>query len=92
MRELAAYPVPVAALVEGRCLGGAFELALCCHLVFATPIARASAAPRSSSASFPPVLAAIGALRLPGALAERLLLTGEELDVDGGARRRPRRG
>ena len=80
VRELAAYPVPVAALVEGRCLGGAFEVALCCHLVFATPGA-VFACPEIKLAVFPPVLAAIGHLRLGGALAERLLLTGEDLDA-----------
>lgn len=80
IRDLAAYPVPVAALVEGRCLGGAFELALCCHLVFATPGARFGC-PEIRLGVFAPVLAAVGAQRLPGALAERLLLTGGEIDV-----------
>jgi enoyl-CoA hydratase/carnithine racemase len=51
VREIARYPVPIAALVEGRCLGGGFELALARHLVFASPLAPA-AAPRSSSVSF----------------------------------------
>jgi cyclohexa-1,5-dienecarbonyl-CoA hydratase len=80
VRELAAYPVPLAALVEGRCLGGAFEMVLCCHLIFATPSARFGC-PEIKLGVFPPVLAAIGALRLGGALAERLILTGEELDA-----------
>jgi cyclohexa-1,5-dienecarbonyl-CoA hydratase len=79
VRDLASYPVPVAALVEGRCLGGAFELALCCHLVFASPTARFGC-PEIKLGVFAPVLAAIGAERLPGALAERLLLTGDEID------------
>ncbi len=79
-RNLAAYPVPVAALVEGRCLGGAFELALCCHLVVATASARFGC-PEIKLGVFPPVLAAIGAHRLPGALAERLLLTGDDIDA-----------
>lgn len=78
--DLAAYPVPVAALVEGRCLGGAFELALCCRFVFAAPGARFGC-PEIKLGVFAPVLAAIGAERLPGALAERLLLTGQEIDV-----------
>jgi cyclohexa-1,5-dienecarbonyl-CoA hydratase len=77
-RDLASYPVPVAALVEGRCLGGAFELALCCHFVFATPAARFGC-PEIKLGVFAPVLAAIGSDRLPGALAERLLLSGEEI-------------
>lgn len=77
-RQLAAFPTPVAAVVDGPCLGGAFELALCCHLVFATERAT-FACPEIKLGVFPPVLAAIGHLRLGGALAERLLLTGGNL-------------
>jgi cyclohexa-1,5-dienecarbonyl-CoA hydratase len=84
VRDLASYPVPVAALVEGRCLGGAFEMVLCCHLVFATSSARFGC-PEIKLGVFAPVLAAIGAERLPGALAERLLLTGAEMDGATGA-------
>jgi cyclohexa-1,5-dienecarbonyl-CoA hydratase len=79
-RTVAASPVPVAALVEGRCLGGGFELILCCHFVLATPTARFGC-PEIRLGVFPPVLAAIGAQRLGSALAERLLLTGAELDA-----------
>jgi cyclohexa-1,5-dienecarbonyl-CoA hydratase len=79
-RTVAASPVPVAAFVEGRCLGGAFELVLCCHFVFATSTARVGC-PEIRLGVFPPVLAAIGAQRLGSALAERLLLTGSELDA-----------
>jgi cyclohexa-1,5-dienecarbonyl-CoA hydratase len=85
IRALAAYPVPVAAVVEGRCLGGAFETVLACHLVFAAANARFGC-PEIKLGVFPPVLAAIGALRLGGALAERLLLTGDELDAAAAAR------
>lgn len=84
-RAIAAYPVPVAALVEGRCLGGAFELALCCHLVFASASARFGC-PEVKLGVFPPVLAAAGAVRLGSALSERMLLTGE--DIDAGAAER----
>jgi cyclohexa-1,5-dienecarbonyl-CoA hydratase len=84
VRDVASFPVPLAALVEGRCLGGAFELALCCHFVFATANARFGC-PEIKLGVFPPVLAAIGAERLPGALAERLLLTGEEMDSSAAA-------
>lgn len=79
-RAIAAYPLPVAAVVEGRCLGGAFELVLCCHLVFATSSAR-FACPEVKLGVFPPVLAAAGAVRLGGALTERLVLTGQEIDA-----------
>ncbi len=81
VRDVARFPLPVAALVEGRCLGGAFELALCCHFLFALPGAR-FACPEIKLGVFPPVLAAIGSRRMPGALAERLLLTGDELDAE----------
>ncbi len=76
-RDVAAYPVPVAALVDGRCLGGAFELVLACHFAFATESARFGC-PEIKLGVIPPVLAAIGHHRL-GALAERLVLTGREI-------------
>lgn len=81
LRRIAGYPVPIAALVQGQCLGGGFELALCCHFVLAARTAQ-FACPEIKLAVFPPVLAAVGALRLGGALAERLLLTGESIDVE----------
>ena len=81
LRSLSAYPVPVAALVEGRCLGGGFELALCCHFLFATRNARFGC-PEIKLGVFPPVFAVAGARRMPGALAERLLLTGEDIGAD----------
>jgi cyclohexa-1,5-dienecarbonyl-CoA hydratase len=80
VRAIATHPVPVAALVEGRCLGGAFEMTLACHLVFATNTARFGC-PEIKLGVFPPVLAVAGFARLGGALAERLLLTGEEIDA-----------
>lgn len=76
-RAVARHPVPVAAVVEGKCLGGAFELILCCHLVLLAPGA-VLACPEIKLGVLPPVLAAIGHLRLGGATAERLLLTGAE--------------
>ncbi len=80
VRSVAGYPVPVAALVEGACLGGGFEVVLCCHFVFATAGARFGC-PEIQLGVFPPVLAALGSQRLGSALAERLLLTGATLDA-----------
>ena len=77
-RRLASHPVPVAALVQGRCLGGALELVLCCHFVFAANDAR-FACPEIKLGVYPPLFAVAGALRLGGPLAERLMLTGEEI-------------
>lgn len=80
IRQIAGFPVPIVAAVQGRCLGGAFEVVLACHVVLAAADAR-FACPEIKLGVFPPVLAAIGDLRLGGALAERLLLTGDELDA-----------
>ncbi|MCP3962546.1 MAG: cyclohexa-1,5-dienecarbonyl-CoA hydratase [bacterium] len=80
LRELAAYPVPTAALVEGSCLGGGFELALCCHFLFAAEGARFGC-PEIKLGVYPPLLAAVGSQRLGSLVAERLLLTGETLDA-----------
>ena len=77
-RKVAAYPVPILAAVDGPCLGGAFELALLCHVVIATERS-VFACPEIKLGVFPPVLAAIGHLRLGGATAERLLLTGANM-------------
>jgi cyclohexa-1,5-dienecarbonyl-CoA hydratase len=76
VRSVYALPVPIAALVEGQCLGAGFELALACHLLFAGPEARFGC-PEVKLGVFPPVLAALGAARLGGPLADRLMLTGE---------------
>lgn len=80
-RQVVAYPVPVASLVEGSCLGGALELVLCGHFVFATPTARFGC-PEIRLGVFPPVLAALGSYRLPAVARERLLLTGETVDTE----------
>jgi len=80
IRQVASYPVPIAALVEGSCLGGAFELVLACHLVFAAPSANFGC-PEIKLGVFPPVLAAIGDQRLGAPLAERLILTGGTIDA-----------
>lgn len=81
IRQVGRFPVPVAALIEGQCLGGAFELVLVCHLLFATSNAQLGC-PEIRLGVLPPVLAAVGAQRLGGVLAERLLLTGASLPAD----------
>jgi cyclohexa-1,5-dienecarbonyl-CoA hydratase len=82
LRELvmaiASSPVPVAALVQGMCLGGAFEVVLACHFLFAARGAR-FALPEIRLGVFPPVAAALLPRRTSQALAERMILSGEEL-------------
>ncbi len=80
IRRVASFPVPVTCVVEGRCLGGAFELALASHFVFAR-LDAIFACPEIKLGVIPPVLAAIGGHRMPPAIAERMLLTGEEIDA-----------
>ena len=81
VRRLATYPVATAALVRGRCLGGALELALSCNFVFAARSA-VFACPEITLGVFPPVLAALGPMRIGAAWTERLALTGADLDAD----------
>lgn len=78
VRRIVTSPVPVAAAVEGRCLGAGFELALCCHLLFVTPDASLGS-PEIRLGVFPPVLAALGRERLGPFRTERLFLTGETI-------------
>lgn len=80
LRQLAAYPVPIAALVQGNCLGGAFEMVLCCHFVFATATARFGC-PEIKLGVFPPALTVLGNARLGAPTTERLLLTGGTIDA-----------
>jgi cyclohexa-1,5-dienecarbonyl-CoA hydratase len=80
VRLVASHPVPVASLVEGRCLGGAFELVLASHFVFATTKA-VFACPEIKLGVIPPVLSVLGPGRLGGPLAEQMLLTGMEIDA-----------
>lgn len=80
LREVANFDVPVVALVEGKCLGGAFELALVCHAVLATETAT-FACPEIKLGVIPPVLAAVGAVKLGAAWTEKLVLTGCELPL-----------
>jgi cyclohexa-1,5-dienecarbonyl-CoA hydratase len=78
--RLLSHPVPTAALVRGKCLGGAFELGLACTFVLAHDDA-SFACPEISLGVLPPVLAALGPMRLGCAWTDRLLLTGEALDA-----------
>ncbi len=78
IRALVDLNLPVGAFVEGQCLGGAFEVVLACSFVFATEDARLGC-PEVRLGVFPPVLAALGPCRLPGAAVERLVVGGEAL-------------
>lgn len=79
--EIAASPVPVAALVRGRCLGGALEVAAAGHFVFAAPDAR-FALPEIRLGVFPPAGCSLLPARIGQSLCDRMVLTGEELDAE----------
>ncbi len=69
-------PAVTAAVVRGRCLGGGFELALACDLVFAADTA-SFGLPEIALGVFPPAAAALLPLRIGGAAATRAIVTGD---------------
>jgi cyclohexa-1,5-dienecarbonyl-CoA hydratase len=75
-KRLLAFPAPTAALVEGRCLGGGFELALACDDIIATDDA-VFGLPEIKLASFPPAAAALLPLRVGASRATRAIVTGQ---------------
>jgi cyclohexa-1,5-dienecarbonyl-CoA hydratase len=76
LRRLLALPVPTAALVEGRCLGGGFALALCCDDILAAPDAT-FALPEIKLGTIPPVAALLLPLRVGASRAARAVVTGD---------------
>lgn len=78
MRLVLDFAAPTAALVDGRCLGGGFELALCCDAIVATTHATFGL-PEIKLAAFPPVAAALLPIRVGATRASRAVLTGDAL-------------
>ncbi|MBI3403711.1 MAG: enoyl-CoA hydratase/isomerase family protein [Acidobacteria bacterium] len=79
--ELLSVPAPTAAVVRGRCLGGGFELALACDLVFAGSTAMLGV-PEITLGVFPPAAAALLPLRVGASRAASSVLTGRTSPVD----------
>ena len=75
-KRLLAFPAPTAALVEGRCLGGGFELALSCDDIIATDTTTFGL-PEIRLAAFPPAAAALLPLRVGASRATRAIVTGQ---------------
>jgi cyclohexa-1,5-dienecarbonyl-CoA hydratase len=69
-------PAVTAAVVRGRCLGGGFELALACDLIFAAEDAQFGL-PEIHLGVFPPAAAVLLPARVGHARATRDVLTGE---------------
>jgi cyclohexa-1,5-dienecarbonyl-CoA hydratase len=76
IKHLLAFPACTAALVEGRCLGGGFELALACDDMIATETATFGL-PEIRLAAFPPAAAALLPLRVGSSRAARAIVTGQ---------------
>ena len=83
-RDLEALSAPTAAIVRGQCLGGAFELALWCGMVFAEPSARLGV-PETRLGVFPPVAAIALPWRTTGARAAQLMIAGDTFNAQGAA-------
>ena len=84
-RRIEALSVPTAAVVRGQCLGGGFELALWCGMVFCEPSARFGV-PEIKLGVFPPVAALALPWRVPGAKAVQIVLSGEAVEGEEAVR------
>ncbi|MBI5508215.1 MAG: enoyl-CoA hydratase/isomerase family protein [Deltaproteobacteria bacterium] len=78
--RLAALALPTVAVVRGRCLGGAMELAAFCNWVYAAPGA-IFAQPEIQLAVFAPVASLILPRKLGQARADDINLTGRNVDA-----------
>lgn len=78
IEALLAVPAPTAAVVRGRCLGGGFELALACDLIFASTTATLGV-PEITLGVFPPAAAALLPVRVGASRAAGAVLTGTAL-------------
>jgi cyclohexa-1,5-dienecarbonyl-CoA hydratase len=76
IQDLIDVPAVTAAMARGRCLGGGFEIALACDLIFAADEA-VLGLPEISLGVFPPAGCVLLPLRLGAARATRAILTGE---------------
>jgi cyclohexa-1,5-dienecarbonyl-CoA hydratase len=81
IRELLACPAPTAAIVRGRCLGGGFEVALGCDLIFAATTA-VMGVPEIALGVFPPAAATLLPLRVGASRAAAAVLTGRIQPTD----------
>ena len=78
IRVMVALPVPTLAAVQGRCLGGGFELALACGLTWAEEGA-VFGAPEIKLGVFAPTATVLLDGRVPRAIQEEFLLTGRDI-------------
>jgi len=77
--DLERLSIPTAAVVRGQCLGGGFELALWCGLLFCDETAR-FAVPEVKLGVFPPIASIVLPWRVSGARSTQMILSGEPID------------
>lgn len=80
VRAVAEFPLPVVAAVQGRCLGGGFELAAAADIVIAAEGA-SFGQPEIKLAVFPPAACVMLPGRSSWGLASELLFTGEPISA-----------
>lgn len=78
LRKLLTVPMPTIAAVRGQCLGGGLELVLACDLVIAEEGAQ-FACPEIKLGVFPPAASVLLPVRIGGARAAALALTGDSI-------------
>ena len=76
IRSLVEVPVATAAIVRGQCLGGGFEVAMACDVVFAAEDAMMGV-PEIRLGVLPPVAAVLLPVRVGASRAAHAILTGE---------------
>jgi cyclohexa-1,5-dienecarbonyl-CoA hydratase len=76
IRDLIGLPVPTAAVVSGRCLGGGFELALACDYIFAAEDATFGL-PEIKLGAFPPAASVLLPRRVGVARSTAAILAGD---------------
>jgi len=81
VEDLLDVPAVTAAIVRGRCLGGGFELALACDLIFCSPDATFGL-PEIRLGVFPPAGSVLLPLRVGTARSMPAILTGESSPAD----------
>jgi cyclohexa-1,5-dienecarbonyl-CoA hydratase len=79
--QMIEYPVPIAAAVQGQCLGGGLELACAASPIVAAPDAMLGQ-PEISLAVIAPAASCLLPERIGQAQAEMLLLSGKSVDAD----------
>jgi cyclohexa-1,5-dienecarbonyl-CoA hydratase len=77
--------IPLLAKISGQCLGGGFELALICNVLFADKTAKMGQ-PEIILGVFPPPASIILPLKIGNARAEELLITGRTIDAAEGTK------